>query len=242
MSFWSSAVCYFPGLPPRVTCGQIADLIDELASLGLDARLATGAKVMFGEPIDRDDLGLMDEIVTEYKGVIFTQFRDRRYDVEFEARTPLAEIAEGFRAHRDRPVYRCFIALGDLPSEAVERLHVRSPLNECVICPHAVSLSIEPVTIGTLRDGESWLVSYLALSVGGSGYCFPRTVEQVVNAIRHDPAVLPLADALARHWPSRQSDLTGLSPKYREILGVDWAYPEGEPRSPDWVWAMSETG
>ncbi len=242
MSFWSNAVCYYPGFPPRVTCTQLAKFLDEIDRVGLDTRSTLPTIAMFGEPIERDDLGLREETLTEYGGVISAQSHDRAYDLKFKSRTSLTEVAAVFRSQGETPIYRCFLSLGDLPKDSIERLYIRSSVNESAICPHTLALSIEPVEIGTLRTGESWLVSYFGLTVGGPGYCFPRSVGQVVNAIRNDPAVSPITEILARIWPTRPGEFGPLCERHKEICGEDWPYMDGNPQAPSWIWAMSETG
>jgi hypothetical protein len=243
MSFWTNVVNYYPGRPPLISCGDLAQFVDWASSVEVCQSPQVGARIIWGDRVDADDLGFDEEVRTRYGNVVDVQYKRRRLDLELCEESSLHDLSLALETYRSKSVYRAHISLGRLRDDIARRFYVRYPENPQAVCPYDVSLCIEPILVGSLAGEESFFVSYIGLLIGGPGYCWPRTARQVIDCVRHDKDVASLVSALPRIWPAAESALTRLGRRLKHGPADLWPYDEAcAIAAPSWVWGIDETG
>lgn len=239
MGFWTSVKCFRPGLPPRLTCGELARVARAVDAVGVLRPALMALYVKLGEPTWGS---IVEEVrcdhVTgspalsedEYEALEAADPANMHSPMLLRAES-LSAVAAALEAHGSEAVASAFVPLGALPVEVIERLHVRSEKNDRAVAPCDASLSIAPVSLASLDGDAVWYVGGVGVSVAGPGYCFPRTrgevcaavcreasVRTVVDAVRN--AIGPASSASSRAW-------TGLGDVF---CGEDdgWAWGVGE--------------
>ncbi len=251
MSAWTSVKLFRPGPPPLVTPQSLAAFTGDLADLQIiQDPYPMGSKLKFGRSIDQDD---KSTTVREEVNAAICTLRDIDWDAQVSTSSPseLVEWMSGpfhrgrvFRRRIDNPIiYRAVVDLGGLRDDVLwEFSRDNDEANDVGgLFLDGLFVSIEPVVVGDPQsDGPPFMVGWMSVSVGGSGYLWPWTYEELLGKIRSSASLKRVEQLCRSHWPVPPIEVTQEHIENRKLMGHLWGGDDYEA-PPDWRWVISET-
>jgi hypothetical protein len=243
LSFWTTFHFFRPAPLPSITGKDLAAFLQAVRALNVmhDRGLCT-AQVIFGK-LPTDDLEPLHSIESldgDFGMVSFLRSTSQPLDLDWSSTTTgWSDLLQ--QLDRDDSVYRAQIGLGDANADFVNAVHQPAPENSQTVCPCQWSLNLDLIDLCSLTHDEPQTVSLMSISLGGQGYCFPRTVEQVLKAVRSRPETQLIEDLVRKTWPVTPAHP---SPEFiqmrRELAALA---PCDDFKAPiDWCWGVNENG
>ena len=239
MSFFTSLIFYRPRTPPLLTANDLAQFVARLrdTTLLVDGGLRS-LKIKFGDAVDQDDKSTTwNEPLGG--GRLFVA-REIEWDQHLSDPT-IAEMVECLTGD-GRRIYRAWISIGALSDEVLQPItRLNSPENDRDFCPDGLSLEVGPIEIYSLGTELIAHVGWIGLSISGSGYLFPWTIQEVVERAATAPAIQRLTDVCRASWPVTPERPEPRIAEARKQLGELWPYADLH-KTWDWYWGVCETG
>lgn len=242
MSFWTNIVFCHPLVnTPVITMRALAEFAERFVDCGLVNPTSCPGSASY-RPGDRVDLDLAESDGWEDPTPEHPEgrFRDLPAEVDVFDRkrsyTPAERIAH--LKELDEPVYRAFLSLGNLTQPVAEQLHRPSDENEQAFMPVGCSIEAGPVRLGNEDTAEAvGVCSLLAVTIGGPGYCWPRTHREVVNDATSLPEVSALAKLVREIWPVEPAAPPARVVEQRRQLG-EFYMGNACDEPLDWWWGI----
>ncbi|MEL6497251.1 MAG: hypothetical protein AAFZ67_08015 [Planctomycetota bacterium] len=249
MGFYSSLKFYLPFTkPPRITGPSLVEFIRGFNALEVNPRFRrTHAKLIPGFAIDRDVREMTTYEPYLARGSVFLSKLRRQPGIievgKIREQMPYEQYLDGIAAI-NKPIYRFFTSLGGTSRELSHRLTKPSDDNEEVFTPDSWSLEIGPVRIGTPETADAIddalgheFAGWIAISISGNGYAFPRTHRQVVDEMTAEPELRAVADHVRSFWPIADPIPSKELIKLRQVMGDAYTGDSCEARA-DWLWGV----
>ncbi len=206
MAFWTSVNLYNPmGRPPRVTTQTLAQFLRSFAALDVAEARGVGVEVMLGDRIDVDRRDMYIEVNESKGGVIFTRLKQRDCDLDVRADDFVGAAAalEGLSRPGGGPasIYRAHVRLGELTPDLQRRLHEPSDQNQFTARPDGWSFDVGPIRAAVMDADRARMLGWMALSIHGQGYPWPRTHREFLEAVTSQPEVQAVQTLVRETWP-----------------------------------------
>lgn len=240
MSFWTSLYYTRPTAPPAITGDDLARFL--LAFDGLSVtrdRALRSLQVKFGKSIDHDKKPTswiewnpsLPEIGTT---------ASIEWDLDHHGSLSLVDAA-GLVTGRAHRVYRAFVDLGGACESICNALRVDAPENTAGLHVGGWALECGVIEASHMGDGTEFQVGWIAVSLSGGGYCFPKPRREVLRDAARHPDVQRVMELCRRTWPVAPARPGWSVRRQRKRMGELWPHDSfDEPM--DWFWTMHETG
>lgn len=243
MGFYSSLIFYRPTPPPFVTGARLAEFIDRFDALGvIKGGQWRAVKVKYGTAIDQNDrrLNEPEEIVEEEHCSIST-IREQSLDVNWNNDEDQADRTPPTSRGDARSVYRAFVSLGSAHQALFDALRFDTPKNGDSFAPSSWSLELGVISTEALGGDEAFHVGWIGVSLSGNGYCFPRTMREIVDLARAQSDVQRVERLCREFWPVAPQAPSKHQQALRKKMGGLWPYDRVDLPL-DWSWTLSEGG
>jgi len=151
------------------------------------------------------------------------------------------DVAALLEKRSKRSVYRALVYLGPVQNEFLDRVFLKSELNDRAVSLDTWMFHIEPAIVSDPESatGDRFHLGYFQMSLSGQGYCMPRSQREVMDVVRAQPETQAVEHLCEEIWPATPREATPGVIEMRRAMGSMWPYDELD-RPVEWNWVISE--
>ena len=179
MGFHTSFHLAYPTDPGVLTGATIKGLIEQLLPHCREGSTFRSIGVAYGDRPSSSDRSAAYQVPTEIPGLSLAGFR---WDFQSWPKST-GELLGALTGFEEKNIHRALVAFGALTDEVAARLKREpGPENEIGLYPYDISILIEPIEVEPDdEDDEPVQVGWVAISISGSGYCYPWTQQELID-------------------------------------------------------------
>lgn len=227
---------------PVIRAHEIARFLREFHELGIvKTESPYLCSIKYGRKPNKNDRDLYE--VVPMRGIRgMSSIRQQQCDIDVKGEKRFDEIAALLDQNPEKRIYRASLYLGGVQPDFVERVYIRSDKNELAVSMDSWHLTVGPQIIANPHSdsGDRFHLGYLAVSIGGTGYCMPRTQREVMDCVRAQPETRSVETICKSIWPAKPRSANRRAIKMRTAMGNLWPYDEID-RPVEWNWVIEES-